>query len=163
MYRRFCLRWEEQEQFFSSLSYQCLPCFRVRHSFQKMSLRSEEAGNSASAEPVPAVPPPEPTLASVLQCMVTLQRQHNQLAEAVQRLAPPSQSTLPAGTQASISPAATPMDQTNSPSDAGIGGSPSSCPPVTFSGVPSSSGSGSGELCGNVYSTWIVCILCILS
>ena len=127
-----------------------------------MSLRSEEAGNSASAEPVPAVPPPEPTLASVLQCMVTLQRQHNQLAEAVQRLAPPSQSTLPAGTQASISPAATPMDQTSSPSDAGIGGSPSFCPPVTFSGVPPSSGSGSGELCGNVYSTCIVCI-CILS
>ena len=98
-----------------------------------MSLQSEEAGNSATAQLVPAVPPLEPTLASVLHCMVMLQRQHNQSAEAVQRLTLPGQSTLPIGTQASILPATTPMDQTSSPSDAGIGGSPSSIPAVTFS------------------------------
>lgn len=76
---------------------------------------------------------------------MTLQRQRNQLVEAVQRLAPPVQLALPAGTQVSTSPAL--VDQASGPSGAGIGGSPASTP-ATSIGAPPSSGSGSGELSG---------------
>ena len=76
-----------------------------------------------------------------------LQCQHYQLAETVQRLGLPGQSTLPAGTQAATSPAAAPMDQASGPFLLTLtGGFPSSILAVTSTGVPPSSRSGSGEL-----------------
>ena len=110
-----------------------------------MTSLSGESGTT-NAGSVPAATPPEPTLASVLECMLALQRQHNQLAEAVQRLAPPAQSAPPADSQlqASTSPAS--VDQASGSAGTGIGGSLASTPATSTVTLPSTEGgSASGE------------------
>ena len=118
-----------------------------------MSSLSEGSGTT-NAGSVPAATPPEPTLASVLECMLTLQRQHNQLGEAVQRLAPPAQSALPADSQLQGSTSPAPGEQAGGSAGAGIGGSPASAPATSIGTLPSSEGgSASGESGARLHNT----------
>ena len=128
-----------------------------------MSSRSKESG-TANAGLVPAVTPPEPTLASVLECILMLQRQHNQLAEAVQSLAPQVQSALPNDLQLQASTSPAPVDQASGSAGAGISVSPCLHPCNVYWYSPSSEGgSTSGHEQGaRLCNTRIAHILCYL-